>query len=70
MSSTFLWILSLAAALPDSFARKAFVTAIFILSSSNETTFPFLLITRSLPGAVIFKSSEGIDPADSFSAPS
>ena len=60
----------LAAALPDSFARKALVTAILILSSSNETTFPFLLITRSFPGAVMFKSSEGIDPAVSFPGPS
>ena len=53
---TFLCILSLAAALPDSLARKAFVIATFILSASNSTTFPFLLITLSFPGAVTSSS--------------
>ena len=45
----------------DSFARKALVTATFILSSSNGTTLPLRFITLSFPGAVIFKSSDGID---------
>ena len=50
---TFLCILSLAAAFPDSVARNALVIATLILSSSKATTFPFLFITLSLPGAVV-----------------
>jgi hypothetical protein len=57
MSLTFVWMRSLAAALPDSVARNAFVTATLILSSSKATTLPFLLITLSFPGAVITNSS-------------
>ena len=52
-SPTFLCILSLAAAFPDSIAKKALVIATFILSSSKGTTFPFLFMTLSLPGAVV-----------------
>jgi hypothetical protein len=48
-----LCILSLAAAFPDSVARKAFVIATLILSSSKATTLPFLFITLSFPGAVV-----------------
>ena len=52
-SLTFLCILSLAAAFPDSTAKKAFVIATFILSFSKGTTFPFLFMTLSFPGAVV-----------------
>jgi hypothetical protein len=53
---TFSWILSLAAALPVSTARNAFVIATLILSTSKLTTLPFLLITLIFPGAFIANS--------------
>ena len=53
---TFSWILSLAAALPFSIAKKAFVIATLILSTSKLTTLPFLLITLIFPGAFIANS--------------